>query len=286
MLIGGGELELRSKRFRSSGDRSEVAKMELRFWIGSKNGAEIWSERARDGTLRNVAKMEVRFWIGSKDGGGTQQRSTDEQLGDEGEKYDHNGVRAACGGTICAYLSAIIVYLYAHDFKEAEKCYNDCCQVETFLNSDQSRCASKFLSAYREGDEEEIKRVNQSSIVTNLDHTVLNALVSLFCRSNFSAETLWHGGWLLLQLLPHSDANFNSNHHELLDVISSRDLEPKLLDAAPDSGVLEMQLESHLAKSEGQDALQGDQQFTLAERMAKALAVMKCLDWNFLGGEW
>nr|GMD73982.1 hypothetical protein Iba_chr13aCG0980 [Ipomoea batatas]GMD76521.1 hypothetical protein Iba_chr13bCG11050 [Ipomoea batatas] len=25
-----------------------------------------------------------------------------------------------------------------------------------------------------------------------------------------------------------------------------------------------------------------DQQFTLAERMAKALAVMKCLDWNFL----
>nr|GMD79166.1 gamma-soluble NSF attachment protein [Ipomoea batatas] len=204
-----------------------------------------------------------------------------------------------------AYLSAIIVYLYAHDFKEAEK-------VETFLNSDQCRCASKFLSAYREGDEEEIKRVGQSSIVTNLDHTVLNALVSLFCRSNFSAETLWHGGWLLLQLLPHSDANFNSNHHELLDVdiitidfseklmfrlkqpmvkaaiqvISSRDLEPKLLDAAPDSGVLEMQLESHLAKSEGQDALQGDQQFTLAERMAKALAVMKCLDWNFLGGEW
>lgn len=27
-----------------------------------------------------------------------------------------------------AYLSAIIVYLYAHDFKQAEKCYNDCCQ--------------------------------------------------------------------------------------------------------------------------------------------------------------
>nr|GME03095.1 gamma-soluble NSF attachment protein [Ipomoea batatas] len=72
-----------------------------------------------------------------------------------------------------AYLSAIIVYLYAHDFKEAEKCYNDCCQVETFLNSDQSRCASKFHSAYREGDEEEIKRVGQSSIVTNLDHTIV-----------------------------------------------------------------------------------------------------------------
>ncbi|KAL5078689.1 hypothetical protein RYX36_007110, partial [Vicia faba] len=25
-----------------------------------------------------------------------------------------------------AYLSAIIVYLYAHDFQQAEKCYNDC----------------------------------------------------------------------------------------------------------------------------------------------------------------
>lgn len=27
-----------------------------------------------------------------------------------------------------AYLSAIIVYLYANDFKQAEKCYNDCSQ--------------------------------------------------------------------------------------------------------------------------------------------------------------
>ncbi|XP_019177621.1 PREDICTED: uncharacterized protein LOC109172840 isoform X2 [Ipomoea nil] len=45
---------------------------------------------------------------------------------------------------------------------------------------------------------------------------------------------------------------------QIRDVISSRDLEPKLLDAAPDSGVLELQLESHLAKSEEQDALQGD----------------------------
>ncbi|KMZ68023.1 hypothetical protein ZOSMA_24G00440 [Zostera marina] len=25
-----------------------------------------------------------------------------------------------------AYLSAIIVYLYVHDFNEARKCYNDC----------------------------------------------------------------------------------------------------------------------------------------------------------------
>ncbi|CAH1448734.1 unnamed protein product [Lactuca virosa] len=72
-----------------------------------------------------------------------------------------------------AYLSAIIVYLYAHDFKEAEKCYNDCCQIDTFLSSDQSHCASKLLSAYREADIEEIQRVAKSSTVSNLDHVII-----------------------------------------------------------------------------------------------------------------
>ncbi|KAK4414846.1 protein TRANSPARENT TESTA 9 [Sesamum alatum] len=45
---------------------------------------------------------------------------------------------------------------------------------------------------------------------------VLDALVSLFCRSNISAETLWEGGWLLRQLLPYSEAEFNSRHLRLL----------------------------------------------------------------------
>ncbi|KAL0308274.1 UNVERIFIED_CONTAM: protein TRANSPARENT TESTA 9 [Sesamum radiatum] len=45
---------------------------------------------------------------------------------------------------------------------------------------------------------------------------VLDALVSLFCRSNISAETLWDGGWLLRQLLPYSEAEFNSRHLRLL----------------------------------------------------------------------
>lgn len=90
-----------------------------------------------------------------------------------------------------AYLSAIIVHLYVHDFKEAEKCYNDCRQVQSFLNSDQQCCASKFLSAYMEGDEEEIKRIGQSSIVSNLD----NAIVKLARKlptgdvSSFKHET-------------------------------------------------------------------------------------------------
>ncbi|KAK9056012.1 hypothetical protein SSX86_027099 [Deinandra increscens subsp. villosa] len=72
-----------------------------------------------------------------------------------------------------AYLSAIIVYLSAHDFKQAEKCYNDCCQIDTFLGSDQGHCASKLLSAYREADVEEIKHIAKSSTISNLDHMII-----------------------------------------------------------------------------------------------------------------
>ncbi|XVF19047.1 hypothetical protein REPUB_Repub11eG0076800 [Reevesia pubescens] len=45
---------------------------------------------------------------------------------------------------------------------------------------------------------------------------VLDVLVSLLCRSNISAETLWDGGWLLRQLLPYSETEFKSHHHKLL----------------------------------------------------------------------
>lgn len=41
---------------------------------------------------------------------------------------------------------------------------------------------------------------------------VLDALVSLLCRSSIPADTLWDGGWLLRQLLPHSEAEFNTYH--------------------------------------------------------------------------
>lgn len=72
-----------------------------------------------------------------------------------------------------AYLSAIIVHLYAHDFKEAEKCYNDCYQIDAFVKSDQNRCAAKLLAAYREGDVEEIKRLANSTTISNLDHVII-----------------------------------------------------------------------------------------------------------------
>ncbi|XP_073117626.1 protein TRANSPARENT TESTA 9 isoform X2 [Elaeis guineensis] len=41
---------------------------------------------------------------------------------------------------------------------------------------------------------------------------VLDALVSLFCRSDVSADILWTGGWLLRQLLPHGEEEFTSLH--------------------------------------------------------------------------
>lgn len=80
-----------------------------------------------------------------------------------------NAINSQCKG----YLSAIIIYLYAHDFQQAQKCYNDCSEVQAFLNSDQNRCAMKLLSAYEEGDAEEIKRAAQSSAVNHLDHVVI-----------------------------------------------------------------------------------------------------------------
>ncbi|KAL1326214.1 hypothetical protein HN51_036255 [Arachis hypogaea] len=80
-----------------------------------------------------------------------------------------NAINSQCK----AYLSAVIIYLYAHDFKQAEKCYNDCSQVDAFLSSDQNRCASKLLAAYTDGDVEEIKRVAQSSTISHLDHVII-----------------------------------------------------------------------------------------------------------------
>uniref|UniRef100_A0A0D6R4D1 Gamma-soluble NSF attachment protein n=1 Tax=Araucaria cunninghamii TaxID=56994 RepID=A0A0D6R4D1_ARACU len=73
-----------------------------------------------------------------------------------------------------AYLSAIIVYLYAHDFKQADQCYNDCSQIDVFSNSEQNYCAEKLLRAYREADVEEIKHITKSSsAISGLDHTII-----------------------------------------------------------------------------------------------------------------
>nr|XP_043628478.1 protein TRANSPARENT TESTA 9 isoform X2 [Erigeron canadensis] len=45
---------------------------------------------------------------------------------------------------------------------------------------------------------------------------VLDALISLFCRTDISAYTLWDGGWLFRQLLPYSKTEFNTRHLQSL----------------------------------------------------------------------
>ncbi|GBG77743.1 hypothetical protein CBR_g24190 [Chara braunii] len=74
-----------------------------------------------------------------------------------------------------AYASAVIVYLYAEDVKQAEKCYNDCSEVEAFGNSEQGEFTRKLLQAYRDGDGEEVKYVISKSknIVDQLDHMII-----------------------------------------------------------------------------------------------------------------
>jgi len=52
-------------------------------------------------------------------------------------------------------------------------------RVQAFLNSDQNRCATKLLSAYEEGDAEEIKRIAQSSAFNHLDHVVILFISSI-----------------------------------------------------------------------------------------------------------
>lgn len=126
---------------------------------------------------------------------------------------------------------------------------------------------------------------------------VLDALVSLFCRSNISAETLWHGGWLLRQLLPHSDANFNSNHRELLEgsycsctqriLEETRGTWPDLLivvlsdewrkckraieASSPQKDPKSMLLQKKVSASE--DMFSGDSSFAAGERMCEIVKV-------------
>jgi hypothetical protein len=73
-----------------------------------------------------------------------------------------------------AYLSAIIVYLFADNFNLADASYNDCSQMDSFFKSDQNHCAVQLLSAYREGRPDEIKHVvSTSSVIPHLDHMVI-----------------------------------------------------------------------------------------------------------------
>ncbi|KAK6267497.1 hypothetical protein QUC31_011657 [Theobroma cacao] len=58
-------------------------------------------------------------------------------------------------------------------YRAATSVYVKLEKIDAFLGSDQNRCASKLLSAYTEGDVEEIKRVAQSSAISNLDNVII-----------------------------------------------------------------------------------------------------------------
>ena len=53
-------------------------------------------------------------------------------------------------------------------------------RIDAFLKSDQNRCAGKLLAAYTDGDIEVIKRITQSSTISNLDHAVSDLVYMLF----------------------------------------------------------------------------------------------------------
>lgn len=81
-------------------------------------------------------------------------------------------------------------------------------------------CISSELECYLEKLKEQYKvsfSFEEGGTSPRL-HTnqVLTALVSLLCRSDVSAETLWDAGWLLRQLLPYSEGEFRSYHLKLL----------------------------------------------------------------------
>ncbi|GAB2209624.1 hypothetical protein Droror1_Dr00026843, partial [Drosera rotundifolia] len=47
-----------------------------------------------------------------------------------------------------AYLGTMVMYLFAHGLKQAEKCFNDYSKTDASIWNDQYSCASKLLVAY------------------------------------------------------------------------------------------------------------------------------------------
>lgn len=58
---------------------------------------------------------------------------------------------------------------------------------------------------------------------------MLDALVTLFSRSNISADVRVVGGWLFRQLLPHGEEEFTAFHLKWLKVRTHRIIIPMIL---------------------------------------------------------
>lgn len=73
------------------------------------------------------------------------------------------------------------------------------CRIDAFLRSDQNRCASRLLSAYRNGDVEEIKKICQTSTISHLDHAVKFCFArilfsignTLYINLSFRVDNVW-----------------------------------------------------------------------------------------------
>ena len=69
-----------------------------------------------------------------------------------------------------AYLSAIVAHLYAGDGAEAQSCYADVSDVQSFQDSEEQRCAYALVCAYRDGDGDAVaSAIARSNALTFLD---------------------------------------------------------------------------------------------------------------------
>ncbi|KAK9835464.1 hypothetical protein WJX74_000594 [Apatococcus lobatus] len=72
-----------------------------------------------------------------------------------------------------AYLSAVVVLLYAQDTLQAFNVYQDALGVSNFSSSDEAFVAEALFEAYRSQDAEEVKRVVKAKhVLSDLDNAV------------------------------------------------------------------------------------------------------------------
>ncbi|PKA51374.1 hypothetical protein AXF42_Ash002739 [Apostasia shenzhenica] len=103
----------------------------------------------------------------------------------------------------------------------------------------------------------------------NHRYEVLDALVCLFCRRNVSAETLWTGGWLLWQLLPHGEQEFTVSH--LLRIMDShKDSTANLFAEAKGTWCDTLVV---VLRDEWKKCKRGESSFSSGERMSEIIKV-------------
>eukprot|EP00899_Mesostigma_viride_P004870 jgi/Mesvir1/14384/Mv09781-RA.1 len=85
------------------------------------------------------------------------------------------------GSSQCkAYLSAVIVWLYAGDLAQAEMVYRDCFSVDVFNTSEEGRVATQLLDLYHAGKADAIQKfVKENHTFTFLDMQIVRLVKQL-----------------------------------------------------------------------------------------------------------